>query len=219
MTLQTQRIQTLEQVHRVAAGEELVEFEVPERASAYDFIRRTLVQFEYAALGKADKGAVKAYLAKMTGLSRAQLTRLVRQYRESGHIRDRRGDGPARPSRGVTQRRTCACSSRWTPRRAAMRPGHPGGASPPVRALRRRTLRTLGGTANRERMAYPKFRALGLCVTTGVVEGACKSVIGNRLKRGGMHWSVDGANAIIALRCAITSNRFDDYWERQAAAS
>ena len=52
-----------------------------------------------------------------------------------------------------------------------------------------------------------------------VVEGACKSVIGNRLKRGGMHWSVDGANAIIALRCAITSNRFDDYWERQAAAS
>ena len=74
-------------------------------------------------------------------------------------------------------------------------------------------------TANRERMAYPKFRALGLCVTTGVVEGACKSVIGNRLKRGGMHWTVDGANAIIALRCAITSNRFDDYWERQAAAS
>ena len=74
-------------------------------------------------------------------------------------------------------------------------------------------------TANRQRMVYPKFRALGLCVTTGVVEGACKSVIGNRLKRGGMHWSVDGANAIIALRCAIESNRFDDYWERQAVTS
>ena len=52
-------------------------------------------------------------------------------------------------------------------------------------------------TANRQRMAYPKFRALGLCVTTGVVEGACKSVIGNRLKRSGMNWSVNGANAII----------------------
>jgi len=62
VTLQTQRVQTLEQVHRVAAGEEPVEFEVLERASAYDFIRRTLVQFDYAALGKADKGAVKAYL-------------------------------------------------------------------------------------------------------------------------------------------------------------
>jgi len=97
VTLQTQRVQTLEQVHRVAAGEERVEFEVLERASAYDFIRRTLVQFDYAALGKADKGAVKAYLGKMTGLSRAQLTRLVRQYRHNGQIRDRRGDGPTRP--------------------------------------------------------------------------------------------------------------------------
>ena len=66
-------------------------------------------------------------------------------------------------------------------------------------------------------MAYPTFRAKRPCVSTGVVEGACKSVIGNRLKRGGMHWTVNGANAIIALRCAIVSNRFDDYWERQAA--
>ena len=69
-------------------------------------------------------------------------------------------------------------------------------------------------TTNRERMAYPKLRALGLCAATGVVEGACKSVIANRLERGGMHWTVDGANPIIALRCAMTSNRFDDYWER-----
>ena len=65
-------------------------------------------------------------------------------------------------------------------------------------------------TTNRERLAYPTFRAKRLCVSTGVVEGACKSVIGNRLKRGGMHWTVNGANAIIALRCAIVSNRFDD---------
>ena len=72
-------------------------------------------------------------------------------------------------------------------------------------------------TANRERMAYPTFRAKPLCVSTGVVEGACKSVIGNRLKRGGMHWTVAGANAIIALRCAIVSNRFDDCWERRAS--
>ena len=74
-------------------------------------------------------------------------------------------------------------------------------------------------TTNRERMRYPTFRDQGLCVTTGVVEGACKSVIANRLKRGGMHWTVNGANAIIALRCAIASNRFDDYWERQTATS
>ena len=67
-------------------------------------------------------------------------------------------------------------------------------------------------------MDYPKFRALGLCVATGVVEAQCKAVVGTRLKRGGMHWSLLGANAIIALRCAILSNRFDDFWERRAAA-
>lgn len=68
---------------------------------------------------------------------------------------------------------------------------------------------------NRARMGYPRFREQGLCVSTGVVEGGCKSLIGGRLKRGGMHWSVSGANSIIALRCAVQSNRFDDYWERR----
>ena len=70
---------------------------------------------------------------------------------------------------------------------------------------------------NREKMRYSDFRAQGLCDSTGVVEGACKSVIAARLKNGGMHWTVDGANAVIALRCAIRSNRFDDFWERRAA--
>ena len=69
---------------------------------------------------------------------------------------------------------------------------------------------------NRERMTYPKFRAMGLCVASGVVEGGCKNIVGARLKQGGMRWTVDGANAIIALRCAVESNRFDDFWERRA---
>ena len=97
MTLQTQRVQTLEQVRRVTEGNEAVDFALADRASAYEFIRRTLVQFDYAALGKADKGAVKAYLAKMTGLSRAQLTRLMAQHRSTGRIRDRRSAGPSCP--------------------------------------------------------------------------------------------------------------------------
>ena len=71
---------------------------------------------------------------------------------------------------------------------------------------------------NRERMNYPTFRATGLCVATGVVEGGCKHIITTRLKRGGMRWTIAGANAIIALRCAVESNRFDDFWERRASA-
>jgi hypothetical protein len=69
---------------------------------------------------------------------------------------------------------------------------------------------------NRRRMRYPKFHAQGLCTSTGVLEAGCKVAIGTRLKRAGMHWSVFGANAIIALRCAKLSGRFEDFWERRS---
>ena len=68
---------------------------------------------------------------------------------------------------------------------------------------------------NRHRMRYPQFEADGLCTSTGVVEAGCKLAIGTRLKRAGMHWTVAGANAIIALRCSRLSGRFQDYWERR----
>jgi hypothetical protein len=71
---------------------------------------------------------------------------------------------------------------------------------------------------NAERMRYPKFRAMGLFVGSGVVEAGCKTVIGARLKRSGMFWSVSGANAIIALRCLRLSNRFEDYWADRLSA-
>jgi len=69
---------------------------------------------------------------------------------------------------------------------------------------------------NRRRMRYPKFRQQGFCTSTGVVEAGCKVVIGTRLKRAGMHWTVKGANAIIALRCSKLSGRFEDFWERRS---
>jgi len=43
---------------------------------------------------------------------------------------------------------------------------------------------------NRRRMRYPKFHKQGFCTSTGVVEAGCKVVIGTRLKRAGMHWTV-----------------------------
>ncbi len=73
-------------------------------------------------------------------------------------------------------------------------------------------------TRNRHRMAYPEFRAQGLCVGSGVVEAGCKTAIAVRCKRAGMHWTVPGADAIIALRCCMLSGRFDDFWERRSAA-
>jgi hypothetical protein len=68
---------------------------------------------------------------------------------------------------------------------------------------------------NRERMRYQEFHAQGLCTSTGVVEAGCKVAIGTRLKRAGMHWTVRGSNAIIALRCAKLCGRFQDFWERR----
>jgi len=69
---------------------------------------------------------------------------------------------------------------------------------------------------NRHRMRYPDFHARGLCTSTGVVEAGCKVAIGTRLKRAGMHWTLRGSNAIIALRCCKLSGRFQDFWERRS---
>jgi hypothetical protein len=71
---------------------------------------------------------------------------------------------------------------------------------------------------NRHRMRYAEFRRQGLFVGSGVVEAGCRTVIGQRLKQSGMHWTVKGANTIIALRCCILSNRWEDFWEQRISA-
>jgi hypothetical protein len=72
---------------------------------------------------------------------------------------------------------------------------------------------------NKERMRYKAFRQQGLFVGSGVVEAGCRAVIGQRLKQSGMHWTVEAANNIIALRCCILilSNRWEDFWEYRAS--
>jgi hypothetical protein len=72
---------------------------------------------------------------------------------------------------------------------------------------------------NADRMRYPKFRRQHLFVGSGVIEAGCKTVIGSRLKRSGMFWTVRGANAIIALRCCQLNGRFEDYWEERRPAA
>lgn len=71
---------------------------------------------------------------------------------------------------------------------------------------------------NKKRMRYNEFRKQGFFVGSGVLEAGCRTVIGQRLKQSGMHWSVKGANNIIALRCCLYSNRWEDFWENRACA-
>jgi hypothetical protein len=71
---------------------------------------------------------------------------------------------------------------------------------------------------NTQRMRYPEFRRQHLFVGSGVIEAGCKTAIGSRLKQSGMFWTVNGANAIIALRCCHLNNRMETYWESPRAA-
>jgi hypothetical protein len=71
---------------------------------------------------------------------------------------------------------------------------------------------------NRARLNYPRFRKLGLSTSSGIVESGCKHVIGARVKQSGMHWTVRGANDIIALRCFKLSDRFDSFMDQRRRA-
>jgi hypothetical protein len=62
---------------------------------------------------------------------------------------------------------------------------------------------------NAPRMRYHWFRSRGLFVGSGAVEAGCKSVIGQRLKQSGMHWTTAGADAIITLRCHEASGQWE----------
>ena len=63
-------------------------------------------------------------------------------------------------------------------------------------------------TNQADRMAYDRYRARGLDIGSGMVEGACKLVIGAREKGPGMRWSVPGAQAVANVRVLL----FNDQW-------
>jgi hypothetical protein len=67
-------------------------------------------------------------------------------------------------------------------------------------------------------MQYKRYRECGLFVGSGVVEAGCRTVVGQRLKQSGMHWTVQAAHNIAGLRALMISGRWDDYWESRQAA-
>jgi hypothetical protein len=94
---------SLEQVRTFLAGTGAVRFAGQSRAEVYGWTEQTLVRFGYAGLGKRDKGLVRRYIARMTGLSRAQVTRLIAGYSRSGRVKAasyRRRKFPARYTKG-----------------------------------------------------------------------------------------------------------------------
>jgi hypothetical protein len=69
-------------------------------------------------------------------------------------------------------------------------------------------------TNQAHRMDYPAYRAKGWCIGSGVVESACKRVVGQRLKGAGMRWGTDGADAVCHLRALFLSDKgqWDAFW-------
>jgi len=61
-------------------------------------------------------------------------------------------------------------------------------------------------------MNYFELRQNKLPIGSGVVEAACKNLIGARMKRAGMRWTIDGGQTVLTLRALILSNRWEKFW-------
>jgi hypothetical protein len=98
----------------------------------------------------------------------------------------------------------------------------PDGASKVIRAVRYRRSKTKENPDieaelkylqhNRRRMNYFELQQNKLPIGSGVVEAACKNLIGARLKKSGMRWTIDGGQAILTLRSLILSDRWEQFW-------
>lgn len=66
--------------------------------------------------------------------------------------------------------------------------------------------------AKQEFLGYDTALARGWPIATGVIEGACRHLIGDRLDISGARWGLQGAEAVLKLRAVKTNGDFDRYW-------
>lgn len=64
---------------------------------------------------------------------------------------------------------------------------------------------------NRTRMQYDKYLAMGLPIGSGVIEGACRNLVKDRMELTGMRWVPEGADAMLDLRAVEINGDWDDY--------
>ena len=65
----------------------------------------------------------------------------------------------------------------------------------------------------REFLHYDRYLSKGYPIATGVIEGACRYLVKDRMEITGARWRLDGAEAILRLRSLRASGDFDEYWE------
>ena len=82
-----ERLQTMEQVKQFLAGSEALDFEGVSIEERYQWIQGVLVRFKYYQLERAERGVIRRYIKKVSGYSRAQVSRLIREYNKRGQLR------------------------------------------------------------------------------------------------------------------------------------
>ena len=87
-----------------------------------------------------------------------------------------------------------------------------------TKALREQLATVQGYFAdNVHRMEYPEYQAEGWQIGSGVVESACKTVVGQRLKGAGKRWGEEGAHALCHVRALYRSEKgqWQAFWRRR----
>lgn len=89
------------------------------------------------------------------------------------------------------------------------------------RSAKRKAISALIGyiSTNEEQMRYDVFREKGYDIGSGAVEGACKFVVGKRLKQSGMIWNRTGSSSILALRLTWLNRKWEQLWEKRPLAA
>ena len=77
---------SIEQIRTLVNAKSGVEFTGQRREEVYGWVEGTLVRHQYVGLPRPDKGVIRLYIAQMTGLSRAQVTRLITGYQRTGRV-------------------------------------------------------------------------------------------------------------------------------------
>lgn len=94
--MKLEELKTIEQLSQFLEGTQPVIFQINAvKKERYDWMRHELVRFDYLQQGKMAKGLVIRYLIKVSGYSRQQVTRLIKQYRKTGYIKHYHANVPA----------------------------------------------------------------------------------------------------------------------------
>ena len=134
---------TLAEMREFLAASNTLSFAGAGRRQIYGLVERTLRAQQYLRLSKKDKGVVRRYLAKISGRSLPQITRLIRQYRHSGAVR-------AHPNDGVSRAATPPTTSPCWPR-----------STPPTKGSRgRRCVTSCGGNTIYNKAAYQRLASI-----------------------------------------------------------